>query len=188
MSAGGGSETYAALLERVADDLPGVGVKRWDGDQPPKEPESAIALRNALCDDLVELLLLRERVEDPLDLIRADLDLPGASGIIEHWHDDDKLPIAVEKFLDQKAPDHLAPPGYRMPSANQLRRALLQATILPWLGGDALTALAPSGNDRPAALGVADDHIDAEEVPEEDDRKGRGLVHLAAHAIGRARH
>ena len=185
----GGSETYAALLERVADDLRCRGVKRWDGDKPPEEPESAIALRDAICDDLVELLLLREGVEDPLDLIRADLaDATGidATGVIEHWHDDDELAVAVEQFLDSRAEDHLAPPDYRVPSANQLRRALLQATILPWLGGDALTALDHSGFDRPAALGVADGQGPEHEVP--DDRRGRGWVHLCAHAIGRARH
>src|SRR5215207_8199906 len=107
MGAEGGNETYAALLERVADDLRCGGVKkRWEGDKPPTEPESSIALRNALCDDLVELLLLREGVEDPLDLIRADLaDATGigATGIVEQWHDDDKLPAAVEEFLTERA-------------------------------------------------------------------------------------
>ena len=121
MGAGRGSETYATLLERVADDLRCGRVKRWEGDKPPTEPESSIALRNALCDDLVELLLLREGVEDPLDLIRADLEVfPQAAGIIKHWQEDDKLPAAVEKFLDRRAEDHVAPPDYSVPNANVL--------------------------------------------------------------------
>jgi hypothetical protein len=180
MSAEGGNETYAALLEKVADDLRDGRVNRWVDDKPPREPASTIALRNALCDDLIELLLVREGVEDPLDLIRADLEKLDATSIIEHWHDDHELPGAVEDFFNRTAEDHQAPPGYKLPSASQLRRALLQTTILPWLGSDDLTVLAHREDDLRALLGPG------QEVP--DDRRGRGLVHLAAHAIGRARH